>query len=137
MHSLPHIELRPPTPEELRAAPFLFDWALVLGTTGVRLTGNVRGHPKGPLSGSVTIITSEFVDIDPDLAWARTESRYYRLGSQQDAGAYALALTSKWQRARAHIGKPERTLPEGWEKDWEEGTKAYAQWLKDNNVTSY
>ena len=90
------IEPRPPTPEEMRSAPLLEDWAIVTGGLGVRLTGNVSGHPQGPAAGPMTIITSTFLDVDPGLAWARTENRFYRLGVPQDPAAYAAALAGRW-----------------------------------------
>ena len=96
--SRPVTEARPPTSEELRRAPFLWEWGLVFGGYGLRLTGMVRGHPDNPESSN--IITSQFMEIDPDLAWARTESRYYRLGKPQDPAAYALALRAKWGGSR-------------------------------------
>ena len=100
--SRPVTEARPPTPEELRAAPFLWEWALMAGSYGLRLMGMVRGHPDCP--EATDIITSQFMEVDPDLAWARTENRYYRLGKPQDPAAYALALRGKWEGSR-----------EGWE----------------------
>lgn len=41
------------------------------------LAGEVSGHPQ--LHGSIT--TSALIVLDPGLTWARTMSRFYRLGS--------------------------------------------------------
>ena len=133
MSENPPFELRPPTAEELRTAPSLRDWAVVLGSS-VRLTGTVRGHPDGPTSGTTGIVTSELLDVDPSLTWARTESRYYRLGKPQDPGDLATALTSKWQQARNHTGQ---TLPEGWEEEWRRNRENPPQWVKDTDAAAF
>lgn len=66
-----------PTSAELAQAPLLVDWRLTVLLSGLSLTGFVAGHP---LLGSKNIVTSPVWVLDPDLAWARTLSRFYRLG---------------------------------------------------------
>jgi hypothetical protein len=69
--------LTAPADEELAQAPLLVDWRLVLSLSGLSLTGFVAGHA---LLGSGYIVTSPLWVLDPDLRWARTLSRFYRLG---------------------------------------------------------
>ena len=137
MSESPLFAPRPPTAEELQAAPFLWDWAVVLGSA-VRLTGTVKDHPDGPTSGPTGIVTSELLDFDPGLTWARTESRYYRLGRPQDPTDLAIALASKWQQARDQAGQ---ALPEGWQEEWLKGwgdsREKSERWLRDNDVEAY
>jgi hypothetical protein len=66
-----------PTTADLAHAPLLVDWRLMLTWAGVGLVGFVAGHP---LRGSRTIATSPLWVLDPELRWARTLSRFYRLG---------------------------------------------------------
>jgi hypothetical protein len=66
-----------PTAAELAKAPLLVDWRLVLCLSGLSLTGFAAGHP---LLGARKIITSPVWVLDPELCWARTLSRFYRLG---------------------------------------------------------
>lgn len=66
-----------PTASELKAAPLLVDWHLVLFLSGLSLAGFAAGHP---LLGARKIVTSPLWVLAPDLTWARTLSRFYRLG---------------------------------------------------------
>jgi hypothetical protein len=66
-----------PTAADLAQAPLLVDWKLMLGWSGLCLIGFVAGHP---LLGAKTIATSPVWTLDPALRWARTLSRFYRLG---------------------------------------------------------
>jgi hypothetical protein len=66
-----------PSPGELSRAPLLIDWRLVALLSGLLLSGFVAGHP---LLGSRNIVTSPLWVLDPGLGWARTLSRFYRLG---------------------------------------------------------
>lgn len=66
-----------PTAAELAQAPLLVDWRLAVLLSGLSLTGFVAGHP---ILGARTIVTSPLWVLDPDLTWARTLSRFYRLG---------------------------------------------------------
>lgn len=72
-----------PSRIELAAAPLLEHWrpfrTLHGGTV---LAGYVSGYPvlrNGPMR------TSGLLALDPDTSWARTVSRWYRLGSQPNA----------------------------------------------------
>ncbi|MBX3447894.1 MAG: hypothetical protein KF765_14175 [Parvibaculaceae bacterium] len=63
--------------EELESAPLIDDYTFV--PRGVpALQGRVTGHP---ILGTTTVRTSDLYVFAPDLGWARTFSRYYRLGS--------------------------------------------------------
>jgi len=61
---------------ELEDAPTLNGWSTILRPVGA-LTGFVEGHP---LLGSRRVVTSEAVAMDIEHGWARTFSRFYRLG---------------------------------------------------------
>ena len=65
------------SPALLRAAPLLQYWVPIRRPEGLRLIGQVRGHPliKGRM-----IMTSPLWFADPDGRWVRTLSRFYRLG---------------------------------------------------------
>ena len=66
-----------PTEDELAWAPLLDEWR-----TGIRgvlcLGGRPFGHPT--LTGSRNALTSPVWVLDPVRGYARTESRFYRLG---------------------------------------------------------
>jgi len=66
-----------PSPDDLAAAPILNDWQAILMRSSCCLAGEVSGHPW--LNGSIT--TSALIVLDPGLTWARTMSRFYRLGT--------------------------------------------------------
>jgi hypothetical protein len=66
-----------PTAAELSQAPLLVDWRIVWDLTGLALAGFAAGHPQ---LGSKKIVTSQLWALDPQLRWARTLSRFYRLG---------------------------------------------------------
>ncbi len=71
-----------PSADDLSNAPFLDDWTFA-ASRGVSLVGIVDHHPiLGP--GPRTIFTSSVWVIDPSKRWARTESRWYRLGAHID-----------------------------------------------------
>lgn len=68
-----------PDLKELRNAPILDQWSAGIGTDGCpRLYGRVTGHPR--LREGARIYTSPYFQVDPEAGWARTWSRYYRLG---------------------------------------------------------
>lgn len=71
---------------ELQNAPFLDKYALTYRMAPC-LTGKVQGHPtvRGP-----SVLTSQLWAYSPDLAWARTLSRYYRLGRRMTPGSSGL-----------------------------------------------
>ena len=70
-----------PTAAELAKAPLLVDWRIVLALSGLALTGFAAGHPQ---FGARAIVTSPLWALDPELCWARTLSRFYRLGVSED-----------------------------------------------------
>lgn len=71
---------RGPTAQDLETAPLLELWqAAVTQSTGIPLLlGCVAGHP---LLRDGWIHTSPLMALGTDLGWARTRSRWYRLGS--------------------------------------------------------
>lgn len=71
----------PPSEEMLAQAPLLEEWRLVPDQS-TRLSGFVSGHPRirpGPL------VSSQVFMLDPEQKWARTLSRFYRLGTPAEA----------------------------------------------------
>ena len=69
-----------PSEQELRACPLLDQWSFGF-LPAACLVGAVYQHPM--LGNRPTLHTSELVLIDPAKRWARTWSRFYRLGKQQ------------------------------------------------------
>lgn len=61
----------------LQTAPLLKFWMPVRRPEGLRLVGQVSGHPQ--IKGRM-IMTSPLWFADPHGRWVRTLSRYYRLG---------------------------------------------------------
>jgi hypothetical protein len=72
---------RPVSPILLQKAPLLEDRVPAVTPQGVQLIGHVTGHP---LLGDRAISTSAVWFADRDGAWARTLSRFYRLGPPLD-----------------------------------------------------
>lgn len=68
-----------PTERDLRHAPSLSDWHVVVFPIP-HLIGIVVGHPE--IADGRTCRTSELVTFDPGLGYARTFSRFYRLESR-------------------------------------------------------
>lgn len=67
-----------PTAEELIRAPLLTNWRLLIAPDGLRLTGEVVGHPV--LGARKRIATSPVYAIQPARhSWARSWNRFYRL----------------------------------------------------------
>jgi hypothetical protein len=65
---------------DLMSAPAIDQWSF--GLVPARcIVGSVRGHPI--LSNRARVHTSQLVLIDPENGWARTWSRYYRLGAPE------------------------------------------------------
>lgn len=69
-----------PSIENLEDAPLLDNYEITLREVPA-LKGRVVAHP---VIGTATALTSELRVIAPDLGWARTMSRFYRLGSPRD-----------------------------------------------------
>ncbi|MDH2329076.1 ATP-dependent Lon protease [Cereibacter sp. SYSU M97828] len=68
-----------PSPEELASAPLLQNWRPLLDMSGVVvLWGHVENHP---LLGNDAITTSRLFRLDTEQGFARTWSRWYRLGT--------------------------------------------------------
>jgi hypothetical protein len=87
---------RAPTPADLDHAPLLVDWRFALTWNGFCLTGFAAGHPR---LGARTIATSQLWAFDPERRWARTLSRFYRLGVPEGGGI---------PRAEAPLGEDRR-----------------------------
>ncbi|NEU97984.1 DUF6634 family protein [Bradyrhizobium uaiense] len=68
-----------PPEAELQASPLLDRWSFAF-LPAPCLTGSVHQHPT--LGSRPHLHTSELVLIDPHKRWARTWSRFYRLGKQ-------------------------------------------------------
>jgi hypothetical protein len=69
------------SPVVLQKAPLLEDWAPAITPQGVQLIGHVTGHP---LLGDCAAVTTPLWFADPDGGWARSLSRFYRLGPPLD-----------------------------------------------------
>ncbi|MHA3980900.1 DUF6634 family protein [Halovulum sp. GXIMD14794] len=69
-----------PAPDTLAAAPLLDPWQVAVSPRApvAILLGSVTGHPRLP-DGPVE--TSVLLALDPQGRWARTLSRWYRLGT--------------------------------------------------------
>ena len=70
-------ELKAPTMTEFVDAPVLENWCTV-DRAEPALAGVVTGHP---LLGDRRIVTSGLYLLDPTMGYARTLSRWYRLGN--------------------------------------------------------
>ncbi|MBK1637247.1 DUF6634 family protein [Rhodovulum adriaticum] len=77
------LSTEPPGDEDLRDAPLLENWCAGLMDPFPRLFGQVTGHPR--LRLNARIFTSPYCQLRPEKGWARTWSRFYRLG-QYDRG---------------------------------------------------
>jgi hypothetical protein len=67
-----------PSAADLAAAPELDLWVPQVSFIGeLVLDGEVRAHP---ILGDEAITTSPIIALNPDGSWARTVSRWYRLG---------------------------------------------------------
>lgn len=75
-NDLEHMTVFIPSADQLGDAPQLDDWLPYVRGAGA-LTGHVNQHP---LLGSRRIVTSEIYAIDHEAGWARSFSRFYRLG---------------------------------------------------------
>jgi hypothetical protein len=72
-------------PDRLFAAPTLENWSLAT-VAAVCLEGRVSGHPK--LGDDRLIRTSDLWLVNEDDRWARTLSRFYRLGKPAGASGH-------------------------------------------------
>lgn len=80
---------RPVPPVVLQKAPLLTDWAPAITPQGVHLIGRVTGHP---LLGDCAAATTPLWFADPAGGWARSLSRFYRLGPPLDRKGLHRAL---------------------------------------------
>jgi hypothetical protein len=62
---------------DLADAPIIDDWLIVDLDGALAMVGLVTGHPTLPDS---IVMTSVLVGINEQAGWARTVSRWYRLG---------------------------------------------------------
>ncbi|SFM13598.1 hypothetical protein SAMN03159423_5569 [Bradyrhizobium sp. NFR13] len=70
-----------PCSMDLRVAPIIDKWSYSLIPAGC-IAGSVHGHPI--LGNCAHVHTSQLILIDPENGWARTWSRYYRLGACEE-----------------------------------------------------
>jgi hypothetical protein len=81
-----------PTLSSLTSAPWLGDWSHA-ALFSPCLVGEVAGHPL--LGDRPRVHTSQLIVFDAEGGWARTWSRFYRLGtpnhSDQQTGRYDLS----------------------------------------------
>jgi len=69
---------RGPTDEELTNAPIINHYRLeTIGQSVQQIYGKVQGHPT---INDPYLTTTPLFGFDPDAGWARTRSRWYRLG---------------------------------------------------------
>ena len=69
---------RGPTDEELSDAPYVNHYRLErIGESVQRIYGELQGHPT---IDDPYITTTPLFGFDPEEGWARTRSRWYRLG---------------------------------------------------------
>lgn len=69
-----------PTQQELEMAPLIDNY--IIAPRSVRaLSGRAYDHPR---LGPTSVLTTELWAIAPSLGWARTWSRFYRLGFPAD-----------------------------------------------------
>lgn len=68
---------KPPEPANLLDAPLLDNWWVGLEGNFLHLHGDVEDHP---ILGARFITTSPLLAFDEPDRWARTASRWYRLG---------------------------------------------------------
>lgn len=96
-----------PSDADLVTAPVLTNWSPAVSPRGhVLLWGEVIGHP---VLFSDHITTSQLVALDAEAGWARTASRWYRLGRSIDALAAEMAEPVNRQAKLA--GSFQFTLP--------------------------
>ena len=82
-----------PTEKDMKRAPFLDPWCAVREHDRCILLGVVTGHSK--LREGARIYTSLMFQVHPDLGWARTWSRFYRLGAYSKCVLWELQYEGK------------------------------------------
>jgi hypothetical protein len=90
------LQSRSISPVQLKGSPLLEDYVTAQTPLGLQLIGHVSGHPR---IGERMVATSPLWFADPDGAWVRTLSRFYRLGSPADPDDFRriMAATSESQ----------------------------------------
>ncbi len=68
-------------PQLLQNAPMLENWMPTLTAEGLHLVGQASDHP---IHGSRPVMTTQLWWADPEGTWARSLSRFYRLGHPAD-----------------------------------------------------
>lgn len=100
---------RGPTAEELSTAPILDHWRVLIDRRPYPmpvLWGEVTGHPK---LGTDMITTSRLIALDREAGWARSVSRWYRLGNP--FAEFEAELTDQLGQADASPGSVGFHLP--------------------------
>lgn len=88
-----------PSDQDIALAPLLSDWKPAISPCGhVILWGEVTGHP---ILGNASITTSQLIAINSEAGWARTASRWYRLGRGFDEVGPELAHSLNGKRRLA------------------------------------
>ena len=85
----------------LQKALLLDDWIPAVTPEGVRLIGRATGHP---IHGDRRVMTTPLWFADPDGAWVRTLSRFYRLGPPADPRDISRILAASHSRAGGDAG---------------------------------
>jgi len=91
----------PVAPAILDKAPLLEDWIPAVTPEGLRLIGRATGHP---IHGDRRVMTTPLWFADPDGAWIRTLSRFYRLGPPADPCDISRILTASHSGAGGNAG---------------------------------
>ena len=66
-----------PLAADLAGSPWINRWRPVMTAHGIRLMGQISGHPT---LGSCHGMTTQLWAADPHGSWVRSFSRFYRLG---------------------------------------------------------
>jgi Family of unknown function (DUF6634) len=67
-----------PTNRQYAEAPLITGWRIFIAPSGLRLTGQVSGHPR---IRAGLAVTTQLWAADASGRWVRTLSRFYRLGA--------------------------------------------------------
>lgn len=113
---------RGPTDEELSNAPYVNHYRLeTIGKSAQQIYGRVQDHPT---IDDPYVTTTPLFGFDPDEGWARTRSRWYRLGpdwqllnpEERDAMVVAvqrlLKATRDWVVTKIHDDQKVKNIVE-------------------------
>lgn len=96
-----------PSEADLANAPVLSDWKAAVSPHGhMVMWGDVADHP---ILGTEPITTSQLVAIHPEAGWARTASRWYRLG--RPISAFEAKVAESMGGEAAPAGSISVTIP--------------------------